>query len=164
MTTVHISIGSNIDRENHIRIGVNALKEHFGHLILSNVYDSAAMGFNGDPFLNMVAAFETDIEPKQVGLILDDIEKANGRRPGQKKFSSRTLDLDLILFGDYISEDPDLNIPRDEIIGCAFVLEPLAEIAGELHHPLIKKTYSEMWQAFEKSKLVQKSIEFDFNK
>ncbi len=163
MTTVYISLGSNIDREKYIRAGIKALNDHFGHLTLSNVYESATIGFDGDPFLNLVAAFETDIEPKQVDLILDDIEKANGRTPRQKKFSSRRLDLDLILFGDYISEGPDLNVPRDEIIECAFVLEPLAEIAGDLRHPIVKKTYSEMWLTFDKSNLIQKTIEFDFN-
>jgi len=162
MTDVYISIGSNIDREKYIRAGVNALRGHFGHVILSSVYESAAMGFNGDPFFNLVAAFETDIKAKQVDLILDDIEKANGRTPGQKKFSSRTLDLDLILFGDYISEDPDLNIPREEVIQFAFMLEPLAEIAGDLHHPVNKKTYSELWQTFDKNNIKQKRIDFDF--
>ena len=162
MTTVYISIGSNIDREKHIRAGVNALKEYFNHLILSNVYESAAMGFDGDPFLNLVAAFETNMKAKQVDLILDDIERAYGRTSGQKKFSSRTLDLDLILFGNYISEDPDLSIPREEVIQFAFMLEPLAEIAGDLHHPVLNKTYSELWQAFDKSNIVQERIKFDF--
>lgn len=164
MTTAYISIGSNIDREKYIRAGVKALQHHFGRLILSNVYESAAMGFDGDPFLNLITAFDTNIEPKKVKLILNDIERNNGKYPGQKKFSSRTLDLDLILYGDYISKVPALNIPRDEIIDCAFMLEPLAEIAGELRHPLLKKTYAEMWQTFDKSKLVQKSIKFNFEK
>jgi len=163
MTTVYLSIGSNIEREKHLRAGIAALKKQFGTLTLSSVYESDAVGFDGQPFLNLVAAFETEHPPEQVDVLLDVIEKNNGRTREQKKFNPRTLDLDLILYGDYISQDPTLEIPRDEITQYAFVLEPLAEIAGELLHPVLKTSYEQLWQDFDTSNLVQKRIDFNWD-
>jgi len=163
MTTVYLSIGSNIEREKHLHAGITALKKQFGTLILSSVYESDAVGFDGQPFLNLVASFKTEHPPEQVDSLLDIIEKNNGRTREQKKFNPRTLDLDLILYGDYISQDPTLEIPRDEITQYAFVLEPLAEIAGELLHPVLKTSYDQLWQRFDTSNLVQKRIDFNWD-
>jgi len=106
MATVYLSIGSNIEREKHIRTGVNDLKKQFGAIKLSSVYEADAVGFEGAPFLNLIAAFETELSPAQVDAILDRIEKDNGRTSEQKKFNPRTLDLDLVLYDNYISDDP----------------------------------------------------------
>jgi len=160
MATVYLSIGSNIEREKHIRAGINALKERFGAIELSSVYEAEAVGFDGAPFLNLIAAFETDLLPAQVDTILDTIEKDNGRTSEQKKFNPRTLDLDLVLYDNYISDDPNLEIPRGEITRYAFVLEPLAEIAGDLKHPITQQSYSDLWQHFDKQNVVQKRIPF----
>lgn len=163
MPSVYLSIGSNIQREKHIRAGVKALQQIFGAVSLSSVYESDAVGFEGSPFLNLIAVFETLKTPTEVDAILDGLEKDNGRTAEQKKFNPRTLDLDLVLYGDYISEDPNLEIPRGEITRYAFVLEPLAEVAGELKHPLIKRNYQELWQEFDRSAVVQKRIPFNWD-
>lgn len=163
MARVFISIGSNIEREKHIRAGVHALKKRFGHLILSSVYEADAVGFNGEPFLNLIAAFDTQKTAAQVDLIFDQVEKQHGRTSEQKKFNPRTLDLDLVLYGDHISQDPKLEIPRAEITRYAFVLEPLAEIAGDLKHPVLNTSYDELWQRFNKTGVVQKRIDFDWD-
>ncbi len=163
MATVFISIGSNIEREKHIRAGVKTLTERFGALQLSSVYQADAVGFSGEPFLNLIVAFDTQLPATQVDAILDDIEKDNGRTAEQKKFNPRTLDLDLVLYGNYISEDPNLEIPRAEITRYAFVLEPLAEVAGHLKHPITQQTYSELWNSFDKTGLVQQRIDFNWH-
>lgn len=163
MPTVFVSIGSNIDRENNIRAGVSALKKQFGELLISSVYEAAAVGFKGDAFLNLMVAFETEKTATDVDTLLDHIEKENGRTIEQKKFNPRTLDLDLILYDDYISEDPDLEVPRSEITRYAFVLEPLAEIAGHLKHPLLNVRYDELWRDFDKQDLIQQRIDFSWN-
>jgi 2-amino-4-hydroxy-6-hydroxymethyldihydropteridine diphosphokinase len=160
--TAFISIGSNIDREKHILAGVKALKAHFSSIILSSVYESDAVGFDGNPFLNLIAAVETQHSPQQVDLLMHEIEKQNGRTSEQKKFKPRTLDLDLVLYDDFISQDAELEIPRDEITRYAFVLEPLAEIAGGLEHPVLNTSYTALWQAFNKATLAQKRINFDW--
>ena len=137
------------------------LTKHFD--IITPVYEADAVGFNGEPFFNLIAAFDTQKTAAQVDLIFDQIEKQHGRTSEQKKYNPRTLDLDLVLYGDYISQDPELEIPRAEITRYAFVLEPLAEIAGDLKHPVLNKSYSELWQSFNKNGVVQKRIDFDWN-
>jgi len=163
MNTVFISIGSNIEREKHVRAGVKALSEKFGTLQLSSVYQADAVGFSGEPFLNLIAAFDTQLSAKQVDAILDEIEKDNGRTAEQKKFNPRTLDLDLVLYGQYISNDPHLEIPRAEITRYAFVLEPLAEVAADLKHPVTQQTYADLWENFDKTGLVQHRIDFNWD-
>jgi len=160
MTTVFISIGSNIEPDKYIRAGVSALASQFGKLRLSSVYQADAIGFIGAPFLNLIAAFDTQLSATEVDAILDNIEQDNGRTSQQKKFNPRTLDLDLVLYGNYISNDPQLEIPRKEIIRYAFVLEPLAEIAASLLHPIVKQSYAELWLHFDKTDLVQQRIDF----
>ena len=162
MTQVFISIGSNIDREKNIRAAILALRGRFGELRLSSVYEADAVGFDGEAFLNLIVTFDTDKTAPQVDRLLDAIEKQNGRTPEQKKFNPRTLDLDLVLYGDYVSQDPNLEIPRGEITRYAFVLEPLAEIAGELKHPILKQRYDQLWQAFDKTHLAQRRIDFEW--
>ncbi len=162
MATVYLSIGSNIEREKHIRAGVTALKNQFGNVELSSVYEADAVGFNGAAFLNLIATFETQQTPSQVNAILDTIEKENGRTIEQKKFNPRTLDLDLVLYDNLISNKPNLKIPKGEITRYAFVLEPLAEIAGDLKHPVTQQSYKELWQRFDKSNVIQKRTPFDW--
>ncbi|NOT83905.1 MAG: 2-amino-4-hydroxy-6-hydroxymethyldihydropteridine diphosphokinase [Methylococcaceae bacterium] len=158
MPTGYISIGSNIDQDLHIPNSLKALQQHFGKLTLSSVYESAAVGFEGDPFYNLIVGFESDLTAKAVAQIFRDIELAHGRTRNSQKFSARTLDLDLILYGDLVLSDGRLQIPRDEIEHYAFVLEPLAEIAPRLKHPIKHLDYATLWQAFDKTNLQQQRI------
>lgn len=162
MAKIYISLGTNIDREVNTREGVRALRERFGDLQLSAVYESEAVGFEGDAFYNMVIACESDNDVHAVNKALADIEDANGRVRSGPRFSSRTLDLDLLLYDDLILDEKGLSLPRDEILKNAFVLWPLAEIAPQLLHPVVEKRYAELWQAFDKTKEQLRPIEFDF--
>jgi 2-amino-4-hydroxy-6-hydroxymethyldihydropteridine diphosphokinase len=148
LTQVYISIGSNIDREQHVRSSVQELKQSFSPLLLSSVYESVAVGFEGDAFYNLVAGFAAE-DLDQVTQILHQIEAAHGRERGDKKFSSRTLDLDLLLFGETNLQDQGIDVPRDEITRYAFVLAPLAEIAPQQQHPILHLSYQALWQAFQ---------------
>lgn len=162
MARVYVSIGSNIDRDENIRGGVAALQNYFGELQLSRVYESEAVGFDGDNFFNLVAAFDTGEDVMTVAKILHDIENDHGRTREGPRFSSRTLDIDMLLFDDLVMQGGKLELPRDEITKNAFVLWPLAEIAPELKHPVLNKSYAELWAAFDKNKQPLWPVEFEF--
>lgn len=161
MSRVFVSLGSNIDRETNTRAGIQSLQSHYGELQLSSVYESEAVGFEGDNFFNMVIAFNTDEDVRQVATTLREIEVRHGRDRNGPKFSSRTLDLDLLLYDDLVMHEPGVQIPRDEILKRAFVLWPLAEIAPDLKHPEENSSYAELWLAFDKSKEVLKPVVFE---
>jgi len=152
MTRIYVSLGTNIDRETNLRAGVAELRRRFGELVLSSVYESEAVGFSGDPFYNMVAGFESDESVDAVARELHAIEDRHGRQRNGPRFSSRTLDIDLLLYGDRVIDEGKLHLPRDEITKHAFVLWPLAEIAPDEYHPVLGVTYGELWQTFDRSK------------
>jgi 2-amino-4-hydroxy-6-hydroxymethyldihydropteridine diphosphokinase len=158
VTRGYISIGSNINKDEHIPASLRALKQAFGELTVSSIYESEPVGFTGDVFYNLVVGFDSDLEVKAVAKQLRQIELDNGRTPDSRKFAARTLDLDLILYGDLIVNDGRLRIPRDEIEHYAFVLEPLAEIAPTLKHPISHLSYAELWDRFDKTGLKQKRV------
>ncbi|AOE49150.1 2-amino-4-hydroxy-6-hydroxymethyldihydropteridine diphosphokinase [Kangiella sediminilitoris] len=161
MPTIYISIGSNQDAERQVRYGLKQLSYFFSDLHVSHVYESEAVGFEGDNFLNLVASARTQMTISQVDHAFKRIEKQAGRVRGGEKFSNRTLDIDLLLYDDIVCEKP-IRLPRDEVLYHAFVLQPLAEIAPNLVHPVEGKTYETLWQAFRK-KEEQKLWAIDFD-
>ena len=155
----YISVGSNIDKEINTPSSLAALTQRFGELRVSGTYEAKAMGFDGENFYNLVVGFSSDLPIKSVAKELKQIEKEHGRTHGCKKFSARTLDLDLLLYGDMVVSDGRLQIPRDEITRYAFVLEPLAEIAPKLCHPVTGKKYTDLWMQYDKSDLQQLKVD-----
>ncbi|MDV3240225.1 MAG: 2-amino-4-hydroxy-6-hydroxymethyldihydropteridine diphosphokinase [Methylocaldum sp.] len=155
MPDVFLSIGSNIEREKHIPSALRELEERVGSLTVSGVYESEAVGFEGARFYNLVAAFSTELPVSEIAKILSEIENNHGRTRDCKKFSSRTLDIDLILYGDEVLQEGKLTLPREDITRYAFVLEPLAEIAPNRKHPVIGETYAELWAKFDKTSVNQ---------
>ncbi|HSC47640.1 MAG TPA: 2-amino-4-hydroxy-6-hydroxymethyldihydropteridine diphosphokinase [Gammaproteobacteria bacterium] len=147
MTEVFVGIGSNVEPEQHVRRAVVLLRDHFGPVRLSPVYRNRAVGFEGDDFFNLVAAFGTGLSIAALNTVLDDIEVRCGRERSARKFSPRTLDLDLLLYGDTVSEKP-VRLPRKEVLKYAFVLKPLADLAGPRRHPETGRSYAEHWADF----------------
>lgn len=153
MARIYISIGSNIQRDYYVRAGVKALQQQFTAVQLSSVYESDAVGFNGDAFYNMVAAADTDLTIEQCVALLKQIEDQFGRVRGSEKFSGRTLDLDLLTY-DNVSCDTPVILPRPEITENAFVLWPLAEIAPDEVHPTSGQRYACLWQNYDKKQKI----------
>ena len=146
MTRVYVGIGSNVEPEAHVLKAVDLMRARFGRITLSPVYRNKAVGFEGDDFLNAVAGFDTELPVPELKTALDNIEARCGRERGAARFAPRTLDLDLLIYGDRIDES--LRLPRKEILKYSFVLKPLADIAGSERHPSEGKTYGELWSGF----------------
>ncbi|ASP46700.1 2-amino-4-hydroxy-6-hydroxymethyldihydropteridine diphosphokinase [Cognaticolwellia beringensis] len=157
MVEIYISLGSNINRQHYIEQGLNALTDAFGTLTLSSLFESEAVGFAGKAFYNMVVGVSTELTLAEVAETLREIEFAHGRSLNAKKFSPRTLDLDLLLYDVIITEEP-AQIPRNEITTNAFVLWPLAEIAGHLVHPIVDQSYEELWQQYDQNQQQIKKV------
>lgn len=145
MPEVFVGVGSNIDCERHVRSGLDELRREFGALRLSPVYRSAAVGFDGDDFLNLVVGFDTAMSVAQLSDCLRAIEFRHGRVAGMPKFSSRSLDLDILLYGDAQGEIDGVVLPREEVVYNAFVLRPLADLVPDQRHPRLQKTFAELW-------------------
>ena len=161
MARVYISIGSNIDKQENIVSSVQTLRDHYGELSISNVYETESVGFEGDNFHNLVVGLDTDEAPLEISQVLKKIEEDHDRTRGKEKFESRTLDLDQILYGDLVMQMEGVNIPHPDILRYNFVLKPLAELAGSTEHPEAEKTINELWEAFEENGEM-KVVEYTF--
>lgn len=151
MARAYISIGSNINREINIRTGVNILRQYYDPLTISRVFEGESVGFQGENFYNLVVGFDTDESAQAITHRLHKIEQMCGRTRNTLRFSSRSLDLDLLLYDNVVIDQLGLQLPRADILNYAFVLQPLAEIAPHLHHPIIGQSYADLWAAFNPS-------------
>ena len=146
MQTVFVSIGTNINAEANMLLVKESLNSLFD-VIYSSIYKTPAEGFEGEDFLNSVCKFDTDKNPQELRTLLKNIEKDMGRTFTQKGMSNRVIDLDLILYGDLQINRNGLELPSSDIEKYKFVLEPLAEIAPDYIHPILKKSYKDLLQS-----------------
>lgn len=147
MTTVLLSLGSNVDPAHYLAAAVAALREHFGALCVSPAYRTPAVGFEGPAFLNNAVALQTDWSIDALEAWLHALEDAHGRDRSGPKFSDRTLDVDVVFYGDtVIIEQGRQRIPRPELKH-AFVLQPLADIAPHFIDPVSGQSLAALWQA-----------------
>jgi len=143
MHRAYLSLGSNIEPEMHLRAALAELRARFGALLVSPVYRSRAVGFDGPDFLNLAVGLDTDLDPVALDEWLHALEDRHGRRRDVPRYSSRTLDADIVLFDDLIVDGPGhLRIPRHEL-GEPFVLKPLCDIAPEARDPVNGETVAE---------------------
>ena len=144
MTRIYIGIGSNVSPEKNIRSALSSLGKKFGALEVSPVYRSPAQGFDGPDFLNLAISAGTDLPPHEVSAALKEIESAHGRERQAEKFCDRTLDLDLLVYGNEVVSDDEMEIPHPDIEEYAHVLVPLVDLAANERHPLSGRPYLAM--------------------
>jgi 2-amino-4-hydroxy-6-hydroxymethyldihydropteridine diphosphokinase len=147
----------------NIRGALRALEARYGDVMVSPVYESESVGFDGAPFYNLVVAIDTDASVATLAAELRAIEEAWGRDRLSPKFSSRTLDIDILTWGNACGEVDGVSLPRDEILKYAFVLKPLADLAGNDRHPETIRSYAEHWEAFDQSKQSLREVDFPFD-
>ncbi|AGH43120.1 2-amino-4-hydroxy-6-hydroxymethyldihydropteridine diphosphokinase [Paraglaciecola psychrophila] len=159
---IYISVGSNVDKQKHTKAGLQGMYQAFGELTLSSVFESESVGFEGNNFYNLVIKANTMLSIAQVCSVLKQIEQDNKRQRSERKFAPRTLDLDLLLYDNQAMSQP-IELPRPEVLYNAFVLKPLAEIAADEIHPIMKQSYANLWQTYDKSLQKLWAIKFDWS-
>jgi len=145
MKTAYLGLGSNVDAKRHIKIAVHALIRRFGDAEISPIYRSKAVGFDGADFINLVVRIQTDLKPLELRQYIRNLEESHGRDREAPKWSDRTLDIDILLYGNLVIDSGGLKLPRGEITHFAHVLKPLADIAPNLIHPVEGSSYAELW-------------------
>ena len=143
-------------------MAMRRLGELLGEAQVSPVYESDAEGFSGPDFYNLIAGFETEQSAEELIALLYRIEDDLGRIRGEQKFSSRSIDIDLLTYGDQVISVSGKELPREDILDYAFVLKPLADIAPQQLHPITGKTYLQHWQKFSPKPQHMKKISSDF--
>ena len=144
LTQVYLGLGSNIEREPHLRAGLDALAGFLIDVRCSAVFESQPVGIKSGPFFNLVVSAFTDLSLMELDRRLKSIEADNGRYAPDRK--GLPLDIDVLLYGDLVGNFDGLILPRAEILKNAFVLWPLSMMAPDRVHPEVGKTLAELWR------------------
>ncbi|MCB1672070.1 MAG: 2-amino-4-hydroxy-6-hydroxymethyldihydropteridine diphosphokinase [Gammaproteobacteria bacterium] len=148
MALVTLSLGSNIEPAANVRQAVKALRERHGEVRVSPVYESEAVGFSGANFLNLVVALEVSGGLEELARELKELEQLQGRDRSAGSFAARTLDVDILTYDALQGDFGGIQLPRPEITRYAFVLQPLADLLPDARHPVLDKSYRQLWQEF----------------
>jgi 2-amino-4-hydroxy-6-hydroxymethyldihydropteridine diphosphokinase len=151
MTAVFVGVGSSIEPQRNLTHALDALRRTFPGLVVSSCYQNKAVGFEGDDFLNLAVGFETELTLDEVLAQLYRIEAECGRSRDAPKWAPRSMDLDVLLFGDCVCESPSVVLPRPDLLKRAYMLGPLAQIAPETMHPTAHRTIGVLWSSFDQA-------------
>ena len=149
MPEVYVAAGSNIEPERRMRQAVAELAGTFPGVRFSSWYRNRAVGFDGEDFINLAAGFSTALPVHAVLERLQAIEGRCGRGRDAPRWAPRSMDLDVLLYGELVCEEPGLKLPRPDLVKRAYMLGPLAEIAPQLRHPTAGLTIGELWRRFD---------------
>lgn len=149
MPDAYVAAGSNQQPREHLRRAITTLSAEFPGLVASRAWSNAAVGFDGDDFINLVLRFPTELPVAALLERLKAVERASGRAAGAPKWGPRTIDLDLLLYGDLTGVHAGKRLPHPDLETRAWVLGPLAELAPDLAHPVSGFTMGELWRRFD---------------
>ncbi|NVC92475.1 2-amino-4-hydroxy-6-hydroxymethyldihydropteridine diphosphokinase [Vibrio natriegens] len=148
MITAYIGVGTNIDREQHAKVAYNELQQLGEDLLVSPIYECEPIGFSSQNFYNFVITLRTSLSLEEFSHRLREIEFKWGREENAQKYQDRTLDLDIVLFGELIStQKPEL--PRSDIYKYPFVTKPLYDLNPHLVIPGDGRTVADIWYAMQ---------------
>lgn len=162
MPLLTLSLGSNQQATHQIQLALDALSVHFGDLRMSSVFESEAVGFDGSNFLNMVVAVETDRPLAAISASIKRLETQHGRVRGGTRFSGRTLDIDILTYGNHVGTHNGIVLPRPEITENAYVLWPMSQVCGECVDPHSGQSYAMLWQQYDKSRQRLWPVDFEW--
>jgi len=148
---VYVAAGSNVAPERHLALAVAELAREFPGVRFSPWYRNRAVGFAGEDFINLVAGFDTALAVRDVLARLHAIETLCGRPREAPRWAPRSMDLDVLLYGDLICDEPGLKLPRPDLLRRAYMLGPLAELAPEVMHPTVHLSIAELWRRFDRA-------------
>jgi 2-amino-4-hydroxy-6-hydroxymethyldihydropteridine diphosphokinase len=160
---VNLGLGSNINPKENLGSCLDELLLRFKDLALSSVFKSQARGYTGPDYLNMAVGFNTDMPLQELALLLKKIEDKHGRDRTAPRLSKTTLDIDLLTYGDKAGRFDNIILPRPEILEAAHVLKPLSQVAARYKHPVLKKTYAELWKAFDNQDQILTPVGFTWH-
>ena len=151
MPSVYVAAGSNVEPRHHLTIASRELCREFPGVRFSPWYQNQAVGFAGDDFINFVAGFDTELPLEEVLPRLHAIETLCGRPRGAPRWAPRSMDLDMLLYGDLIRDEPGLKLPRPDLLKRAFMLGPLADLAPHVVHPTLNLSIGQLWERFDRA-------------
>jgi 2-amino-4-hydroxy-6-hydroxymethyldihydropteridine diphosphokinase len=151
MPQVYVAAGSNVAPAGHMAHAERELTRAFPDVRFSPWYQNPAAGFEGSDFINLVAAFSTELSVDELLVVLRGVESACGRPRDAPRWAPRTMDLDVLLYGDLVCRRSDLTLPRPDLLVRAYMLGPLADLAPDLKHPSAGETIGELWRKFDKN-------------
>ena len=145
MPDVYVVAGSNIEPGKRLQQALALLTVEFGPLRVSPAYRNKTVGFAGEDFINLAIGFATDQRPARVIERLQLVEERCGRPRNAPKWQARSMDLDIVLYGDLVCTEPGLVLPRPDLVRRAYMLKPMTDIAPDVVHPTLGRRLVELW-------------------
>jgi 2-amino-4-hydroxy-6-hydroxymethyldihydropteridine diphosphokinase len=159
VTRVFVAAGSNVDAVRNLRLAAHEMQRAFGKVDFSPAYRNAAVGFEGEDFINYVAGFDTTRSVDEVIDELQRIEGLCGRTRDAPKWAPRSMDLDILLFGDLVIDRPGLVLPRPDLLRRPYMLGPLADTASAIVHPTARESIAVLWARFDRAAHVMTRVD-----
>jgi 2-amino-4-hydroxy-6-hydroxymethyldihydropteridine diphosphokinase len=159
VTEVFVAAGSNVEPFVNLGRALDELVRHYPRLRCSPAYRNAAVGFAGEDFVNLVIGFETDDDVHTVLRHLHAAEAACGRERRAPKWAPRPMDLDILLYGSKVCDEPGLVLPRPDLVRRAYMLGPMAGLAPDCVHPTLGSSMHDLWTAFDRGAHALQSVD-----